>query len=76
MSGGYSYRIIFDGSTTPGTVTLMDDVIRAQARFDTEEEAKLFYGLLVDMNDDLTTARERIARVNSLINLTMKEAQR
>lgn len=66
------WSVVFDGSTEPGTVTLSDGVIEARAHFETDKEARVFFGLLNELKDDCQSEYLRVSRIKN----HLKEALR
>lgn len=71
------WRITFDGSTTPGVVIFSDGVIAPLiARFDDDEEARLFFGLMNEMRDESATARAKLKRLLERMDSARDEVTR
>lgn len=66
----------FDGSTNPGTVVLRDCTgVEARASFATDAEAKLFYGLVLDLIDGAARDRSSLDRAVKAMRAAMKACE-
>lgn len=70
------WDIVFDGSTDPGTVRLGDGVIQVTAKFDTDEDAKIFFGLLNEVRDNGNRADSRVERMKEMCRKAIEEGSR
>lgn len=71
-----TYTVTFDGSTEPGTVTLGDGLISARATFTTDDEARLFFGLLNELRDRTQTAERRLGELKESAARLSLQAER
>jgi len=66
----------FDGSTNPGTVMLRDFTgVEARASFATDAEAKLFYGLVLDLIDGAARDRFNLDKAVRAMRAAMKACE-
>lgn len=70
------YSVIYDGSTKPGIVALSDGLVEACATFTTDDESRLFFGLLLDLRDRMQSAELRLARLGASARLLTEEIER
>ena len=70
------FKVTFEGSTDPGRVQISDGLILAEAKFGTDAEAKLFFGLLLDMRDALADKEMRLSRIEAALKGIQREVER
>lgn len=66
------WDVVFDGSDRPGCVKFGDGILQVVARFDTDDDAKLFFGLLNELRDEVQTAQNRILDMKSKMREAIK----
>lgn len=70
------WKVVFDGSTQPGSVRLGDGIISAVAHFSSDDDARLFFGLLNEMRDEAVSDRLARRRLASRVAEALSESER
>lgn len=58
-----SWSVVFDGSEDVGTVRFGDGVVEVVAQFKNDHDARVFFGLMNEMKDELLEAEMKLSRV-------------
>lgn len=70
------WQVVFDGSEEVGSVRFGDGVVEVVAHFKSDHDARLFFGLLNEMKDELFTTDNRLGRVNDAIRAALREGNK
>lgn len=69
-------KATFNGCEPVGCVRLDDGLIQSVARFNTDDEAKLFYGMLIELLDENLTTKRKLEALRDAVNHAAVEANR
>lgn len=67
------WDVVFDGTEKVGTVTLSDGNMDATAYFKTDEDARWFFNLLVELKNAKLDAEVRLTRVLHYVHEAERE---
>lgn len=70
------WEVVFDGSEVPASVHFGDTVLKVTAHFKTDDDAKLFFGLLNELRDEAKTAERRVERMKEGMRKAIEDGSR
>lgn len=70
------WDIVFDGSEDVGKIRFGDGVLEVVASFKDDHDARLFFGLMNEMRDELLEAEMKISRVLQHVREAAREGSK